>query len=246
MRKIIGLATVLCLLTSCVSTKNYRDTKTEMLQLKYGYDQMASQVEAIKARNATLEEEYAKLQAKLDANDNDSQAAELREMLAERDQILQEIRSQLTGAIGHLEGKGMTLTQKNGKIYVQMEEKLLYQSGKYNITKEGKSAIRNIGSVLVKTPRVDIIIEGHTDNKGLLKRKDAQIVDNWDLSCKRATEVVRVLASTQGIDPERITASGRGQYMPLGLNSTDSGRALNRRTEIIITPQMDKLIELLK
>lgn len=127
-----------------------------------------------------------------------------------------------------------------------MEDKLLFESGKYNITKEGKNTVRNIGNVLSKTNNIEIIIEGHTDNKGLLKKKDAQIVDNWDLSCKRATEVVRVLAATQGINPKRITASGKGQYMPMGNNQNETGRAQNRRTEIILTPQMDKLIELLK
>lgn len=246
MRKIILTTLVACTTLGCVSMKNYRNSKSEMLSTKYGYDELVAELEAVKSRNATLEEEYAALQAKMDEADSDDQTAQLKAMLAERDQILDQIRAELTSAVGHLEGKGLTLTQRNGKIYVQMEDKLLFESGKYNITKEGKNTVRNIGNVLSKTNNIEIIIEGHTDNKGLLKKKDAQIVDNWDLSCKRATEVVRVLAATQGINPKRITASGKGQYMPMGNNQNETGRAQNRRTEIILTPQMDKLIELLK
>lgn len=246
MKKIVSLLILSLTLNGCVSMKTYRDTKAEMLTLKYGHDQMVAQVETIRERNATLEDEYAQLLARLENANADEQVAALRAALAERDMVLSQIRSELSVAVGHLEGKGLTLTQRNGKIYVQMDDKLLFESGKYDITKAGKSAIRDISSVLAKTPNVDIIIEGHTDNKGLLKKKDSQIVDNWDLSCKRATEVVRVLAANTGVKQKRITASGRSQYSPVDDNTTENGRANNRRTEIILTPQLDKLIELLK
>lgn len=229
-------------LTGCVSMKSYRDAKTEMLSLKYGYDQMAAEVEAIKARNATLEEAYAALQT----SGEDDQIATLKAALAERDVMLAQIRSELTDVVGHLEGKGLTLTQRDGKIYVQMDDKLLFESGKYDITKAGKTTIRDIATVLAKAQNVYIVIEGHTDNKGLLKKKDSQIVDNWDLSCKRATEVVRVISANKSIAAKRITASGRSQYSPVDTNDTEAGRANNRRTEIVLIPQLDKLIELLK
>lgn len=229
-------------MAGCVSMKSYRDAKTEMLSLKYGYDRMAAEVETVKARNATLEDAYAALQT----SGADDHIATLEAALAERDMALAQIRSELSGVVGHLEGRGLTLTQRDGKIYVQMDDKLLFESGKYDITKTGKSTIRDIATVLAKTPNVHIIIEGHTDNKGMLKKKDSQIIDNWDLSCKRATEVVRVISANRGIAPKRITASGRSQYSPVDTNDTEMGRANNRRTEIILTPQMDKLIELLK
>lgn len=243
MSKFLPIIIAAFMLSGCVSMKSYRDTKSEMLSLKYGYDDMKTQLEAIKARNATLEDEYNRL---MEANETNDNTAQLEALLAERDQILSDIRSALTDALSSFEDRGLTLVQKNGKIYVMMEDKLLFESGKYNITKDGKSAIREIGSVLSEIANVDIVVEGHTDNKGLLKKKDAQIVDNWDLSCKRATEVVRVLSQSGGIAPVRIVASGRGQYYPISDNNTETGRAQNRRTEIILTPQLDKLMDLLK
>lgn len=243
MLKNLSYLTIVLLLSGCVSMKTYRRVNGEMLSLKYSYDEMASRLEAVNARNATLEDEYARL---LNDDKTDQRTAELEALLLERDQILNQIRMSLSDALSEFENNGLSLEQKDGKIYVMMEDKLLFEFGKYNITKDGRSAIREIGSVLAKIDNVDIVVEGHTDNKGLLKRKDTQIVDNWDLSCKRATEVVRVLMQSQGIVPSRIVASGRSQYVPIADNITDAGRAQNRRTEIILTPQLDKLIELLK
>lgn len=244
MYKVLLFSLLALTLNGCVSLKEYRKVKGEMLSLKYGYDDMASQYEAIKARNTTLEEEYEKL---LNGGGNDdSRTAELEALIKERDLILDQVRSALSEALSDFENQGLSLVQKGGRIYVMMEDKLLFESGKYDITKAGKSAIRKIGNVLSNLTNVNVVVEGHTDNKGLRERKDAQIVDNWDLSCKRATEVVRVLLLNDNISPTRIVASGRGQYMPLANNATEEGRAQNRRTEIALTPQLDKLMELLK
>lgn len=243
MYKALLFSLLALMLTGCVSLKEYRKTKGEMLSLKYSYDEMASQYDAIKARNATLEEEYNRL---LNDDNSDSRTAELEALLKERDQILDQVRSALSDALIDFENQGLSLVQKGGRIYVMMDDKLLFESGKYNITKTGKNAIRKIGGVLSKLTNVDVVVEGHTDNKGLRERKDAQIVDNWDLSCKRATEVVRVLLTNDQISPARIVASGRGQYMPLANNSTEAGRGQNRRTEIALTPQLDKLLEIFK
>lgn len=245
-KKITLFLFVSLLFSGCVSMKTYRNTQSELLSLKYGRNAMTTELEQSRAESARLAQQNAELLAKLNNSKDDERIAELETALAERDRILEKIRAELTDAVGHLQGRGLSLVNKNGKIYVLMEDKLLFESGKYNLTKEGKTAIREIGTVLAKIKNVDIVIEGHTDNKGLLERKDAEIVDNWDLSCKRATEVVRVLGTTKGLPMARITASGRGQYMPIATNKTESGRAQNRRTEIALTPQLDKLIKLLK
>jgi len=132
---------------------------------------------------------------------------------------------------------------KNGKVYVSMSDKLLFKSGSAAIETKGKEAIKMLADVLSKNQDIDILIEGHTDNVPI---RTAVYRDNWDLSVARATSIVRILTDEYKITPTRLTASGKGEFSPRALNDTPEGRASNRRTEIILSPKLDEIMELLK
>ena len=136
----------------------------------------------------------------------------------------------------------LTVTQKDGKVYVAMSDKLLFESGSAHVNKQGKDALGKLADVLKKQNDIDILIEGHTDNKPI---KTVQFKDNWDLSVVRATSVVRILTKDYGVNPLQIVPSGRGEYMPVDTNDSTEGRARNRRTEIIMAPRLDKLMDIL-
>ncbi len=136
----------------------------------------------------------------------------------------------------------LTVTQKDGKVYVAMSDKLLFESGSASVNKQGKAALGKLAGVLKKQMDIDVMIEGHTDTKPI---KTVQFKDNWDLSVIRATSVVRILTGDYGVNPLQIVPSGRGEYMPVDDNGTAAGRARNRRTEIIMAPRLDKLMEIL-
>lgn len=243
MSKILPTLCLALILSSCVSVKTYRNTKAELLAYQFGQNNLQSEIDSLTERNGELEEECDDLKRQGTASDR---TIELERLLAERDEMLAQIKNALNESLEYFQDKGLSLAQRNGKIYVSMEDKLLFESGKYELTGNGEDAISEIVNVLVKIPTVDILVEGHTDDKGLLTKPGAQIIDNWDLSCKRATEVVRLMMQTKGLDPKRITASGRGQYMPLVKNNSDASRAMNRRTEIILTPKLDKVMEIIE
>lgn len=137
----------------------------------------------------------------------------------------------------------LSVTQKNGKVYVAMSNKLLFQSGSATVNKQGKTALGKLAEVLKKQTDIDILIEGHTDTQPI---KTVQFKDNWDLSVVRATSVVRILTKEYGVNPLQIVPSGRGEYMPADNNDTAAGRARNRRTEIIMAPRLEKLMDILK
>jgi Flagellar motor protein len=137
----------------------------------------------------------------------------------------------------------LSVTQKNGKVYVAMSDKLLFESGSAKVDKRGKEALAKLADVLNKQNDIDVFIEGHTDNKPI---NTVQFKDNWDLSVIRATSVVRILTKDYGVSSLQIQPSGRGEFMPVASNETADGRSKNRRTEIIMAPKLDKLMQLLQ
>ena len=141
------------------------------------------------------------------------------------------------------EGKGLTVEQRDGKVYVSMENKLLFGSGSWFIGTEGRQAVEQLGSVLAENPEIAILIEGHTDN--VPYKGNNQLKGNWDLSTKRATAIVNILRENKSINPENLTAAGRGEYAPIDTNDTSEGRAKNRRIEVILTPKLDEISKLL-
>lgn len=169
---------------------------------------------------------------------------QLERLIAEKDAKLNNLKNSLSRALTNFKGQGLKVEQRNGKVYISMENKLLFDSGSWNVKQNGKDAITKIGTVLSANPDVEIDIEGHTDN--VAYHGKSAIKDNWDLSVKRATSVVRQLMKNKNIDPKRLIASGRSKYHPIADNATKAGRAKNRRIEVILTPNLDKIMDLLK
>jgi chemotaxis protein MotB len=137
----------------------------------------------------------------------------------------------------------LSVEVKNGKVYVSMSDKLLFRSGSASVESKGRDALKVLADVLDKNTDIDVLVEGHTDN---IPIKTAQFRDNWDLSVVRATSIVRVLTNDYKTSPLRVTASGKGEFMPRASNASPDGRASNRRTEIILSPKLDELMKLLE
>lgn len=169
---------------------------------------------------------------------------ELEAVLKQKDDAANALKKKLSDALYNFEGKGLTITQKNGKIYVSMDESLLFASGKTSVEPKGIEALKNLAKVLDQNPDINIMVEGHTDDVPMHGNGD--IKDNWDLSVMRATSVTKIiLQSSPNIDQKRISAAGRGEFFPLDPAKTAEARKKNRRTEIILTPKLDELLKVL-
>ena len=184
---------------------------------------LKEKMEKLAEREATIN----KLQAEVDAQN------------ARLQSLLNSVKDALLG----FSSDELTVTEKNGKIYVAMSDKLLFESGSAQVNKQGKEALGKLAEVLKKQHDIDVFIEGHTDNKPI---KTVQFKDNWDLSVVRSTSVVRILTKDYGVNPLQILPCGRGEFMPVDNNESVEGRAHNRRTEIIMAPKLDKLMDILK
>ena len=168
---------------------------------------------------------------------------ELEDLIAAKEASMRNLKETLSNALNSFEGKGLTVEQKNGKVYVSMENKLLFNSGSWAVGSEGKKAVVELGKVLGDNPDISVLIEGHTDDDAFTA--SGPIADNWDLSTKRATSIVAILSENKKINKENLTAAGRGEFSPLGSNATEEGKAKNRRIEIILTPRLDEIAEML-
>lgn len=169
--------------------------------------------------------------------------AELESMLKSREEAIDAIRKKVTDALVGFEGKGLSISKRNGNVYVSMDDKLLFRSGSFDIDPNGARAVRDLAAVLAKNPDINVMVEGHTDD--VPYRPNGQLMDNLDLSAKRATTVVRLLLENKGIDASRIIAAGRGESLPVDSAKTAEARARNRRTEIILTPKLDELVQIM-
>jgi chemotaxis protein MotB len=149
----------------------------------------------------------------------------------------------LKGAIGNLDDKDINIKVDKGVVYIDISDKLLFKTGKYDVTEEAKVVLGKVATVLKNQPDIEFMIEGHTDN---IPFKSSVLLDNWDLSVKRATSVLRILQNQYGLEPSHMTAAGRGEYVPVTNNDSAEGRAANRRTRIVILPQLDQFFKLLE
>ena len=168
---------------------------------------------------------------------------ELEKILETQKSVVQDLKNKVSEALLGYENNGLTVSMKDGKVYVSLDEQLLFKSGSYNIDSKGKTALINLAKVLEKNNDIQISIEGHTDN--VPYNGTGQLVDNWDLSVKRATTVVRVLLENSTINPKRLTASGRSEYQPIDNDNTSSARQKNRRTEVVLTPDLSGLYDVI-
>lgn len=169
---------------------------------------------------------------------------ELEAIIKKKDQAVAELRKKVADALVGFENKGLTITQKNGKVYVSMDESLLFASGKTMVEAKGVEALKNLAKVLEQNTDINIMVEGHTDDVAM--KGAGEIKDNWDLSVMRATSVTKIILGAAKIDPKRITSAGRGEFFPLDNGKTAEARKKNRRTEIILTPKLDELLKVLE
>lgn len=198
----------------------------------------------LEAKEKALAAEQSRLdKLRNDLDDSSRRLAELENMMASKDAAMKKLKETLSKALNSFEGKGLTVQMKNGKVYVSMENKLLFSSGSWAVGAEGKRAVVEVGKVLGDNPEISVLIEGHTDNDAYAG--SGPIADNWDLSTKRATAIVQILGENKKVNKSNLTAAGRSEYAPLMPNTTAEGKSKNRRIEIILTPKLDEISKML-
>ena len=189
----------------------------------------------------TKEENLNKLTSELEARE--AKVKELQSIINRQDSASRALRNKLQAALLGFKDKGLTVTMRNGKVYISLENELMFKSGSWDIGSKGEEAIKQLAAVLNENADINIMVEGHTDSdkyygKGALE-------DNWDLSVKRATEIVKLLEKYK-VESQRLTAAGRGEHVPLDTADTPEAKRKNRRTEIILTPNLDEIMNLLE
>lgn len=199
-------------------------------------DLIKSSLSRTEQLNAALREKGEQLLAR------EKRLAELEAIIRRQDSITNALNDLVKRALLAFNSDELTVEMKNGKVYVSLSDKLLFRSGSADVEEKGREALKKLAEVMNKNTDVDINIEGHTDNVPI---KTAQFKDNWDLSVARSVNIVRLLSDQHNVNPLRLTASGRGEFVPRASNETAEGRAKNRRTEIILSPKLDELYKLI-
>lgn len=273
---ILVSASLLLAGTSCVSKKKYleaengrieaekeaKNLRERLIGCQDESDRLVNQVAALAKDTALLRRDIRNYKTMLNTNmgeqdklnallsekmkeldEREQTINQLQEMIDEQTRKVQDLLNSVKEALLGFNSDELTVTEKNGKVYVAMSDKLLFQSGSATVDKRGKEALAKLADVLNKQNEIDVYIEGHTDSKPI---HNARFSDNWDLSVIRATSVVRILTTDYGVNPLQIQPCGRGEYMPVADNETAEGRSKNRRTEIIMAPRLDKLIQMLQ
>jgi chemotaxis protein MotB len=258
---VLAAVTTTLFLTSCVPTRRWKASEAALAAARADSARLAQQVaqnEAnigqLKGQLGDLNKKYEDLQnqsgmTQNQLNQSKEQIAEQRRRLAQLQSLMdqqkraiQDIRKKMTDALVGFNSKDLTVAIKNGKVYVSLSENLLFPSGSASVNPKGKEALGKLATVLNTNPDITVDIEGHTDSVPIRGKYQ----DNWALSVARSTAIVRILTADYQVDPVRVEASGHSQYDPVQSNSTPDGRALNRRTEIILSPKLDELYKLLE
>ena len=203
---------------------------------------LLAQLEAKEKTIAIEQERLNKLKTDLEASSK--RLNELESLIAAKEAGLNKLKETLSKSLKAFEGKGLTVQQKDGKVYVSMENKLLFQTGSWAVGDEGKKAVVLVANVLAQNPDISVLIEGHTDTDKFAGAVGS-IENNWDLSTKRATAIVNILSENKSVNKQNLTAAGRGEYAPITTNDTPEGKSKNRRIEIILTPKLDEISKML-
>ncbi|WP_373056818.1 flagellar motor protein MotB [Zunongwangia sp. H14] len=264
MRKIMLLsATAAIVLSSCVSQKKYAELEakqqetqdqlnTATVKLNSCLDDKENlnrQITTLNNTNAALlnnvgdlatlsKKEAENLERSLESiKEKDMAIKTMRDAINKKDSVTLALVTSLKGALGNLNDEDIEVNVEKGVVYVSISDKLLFESGRYNITNRAKEVLGKVATVVKNKPDIDFMVEGHTDDNPI---NTNCLEDNWDLSVKRATSVVRVLQDEFGVDPKRMTAAGRSEYIPVAANESADGRAKNRRTRIVVLPKLDQ------
>lgn len=232
---------------SAMMKQQAEESKKTLAELQTTREELQTREDALDSIQLSLEQERRsldKIRKELGIKDNEillknQQIAEMEEVLRRKDSATLALRTKIEKALVGFEGQGLTIEQRGGKIYVLLEESLLFSVGKSDVAAKGQEALKNLATVLQQNPDINITIEGHTDNTGGSKI-------NWELSAKRALAISYILLDNSTIEGKRITVSGRGQYTPIDNTNTVEGRAKNRRSEIILTPDLKELYDILQ
>lgn len=203
--------------------------------------ELLAQLEAKEKALAAETERLEKLKSELQERSN--RVAELEGKMSAQQASMGALKDKLSKALNSFQGKGLTVEHKNGKVYVSMENKLLFGSGSWTVGTDGRKAVEEVAKVLADNPDISVLIEGHTDN--VPYAGGGAVTDNWDLSTKRATAIVTIIRENKKVDPKNLTAAGRSEFAPIAPNETAEGKSKNRRIEIILTPKLDELNKLL-
>jgi chemotaxis protein MotB len=236
-----------------------KNAKSNLEKLNASYDALEKNSSKALAENSQQnrellkqledkEEALAKEQNRLEQLQKDlasrsKRVEELEGLIAEKEQKMSNLKDNLSRALTNFEGQGLSVELRDGKVYVSMENKLLFASGSWNVGSEGQKAVQELAKVLGQNPDIAVLIEGHTDD--VPYGGSGAINDNWDLSTKRATEVLKLLLKNENIDPQNLTAAGKGEFAPVAPNTSPEGKAKNRRIEVVLTPKLDEISRLL-
>ena len=237
-----------CSNTVIVDEKKIADLQAELAgqqdqvsYLKQNTNQAFKQLENMSVITSSQAESIKKSMENMSYKDN--VIFGLQSSLAQRDSLNMALVMNLKGAIGNLDDKDINIKVDKGVVYIDISDKMLFKSGSYNITDKASEVLGKVATVLKNQKDIEFMVEGHTDN---VPFKRGDLVDNWDLSVKRATAVIRILQDKYGLNPAKMTAAGRSEYQPLNQNETEEGKAANRRTRIVILPQLDQFFKLLE
>ena len=270
MKKILLLsATAALLLSSCVSQKKYAELETlqketsdqlntATVKLNSCLDEkerLGTQIHTLNNQNAALlnnvgglvtlsKKESENLERSLESiKEKDLKIQRMQDALTKKDSVTLALVTSLKGVLGNMSDEDIQINVEKGVVYVSISDKMLFESGKWKVTSRAKEVLGKVATVVKNRPEIEFMVEGHTDDQAM---KTAVIEDNWDLSVKRATSVVRILQNEFGVPPERMTAAGRSYYIPLATNETAEGRSKNRRTRIVILPKLDQFYSLIE
>jgi chemotaxis protein MotB len=223
---------------------NEADTRKISGQLQMTQDDLLRKQDQLNALQIQLDREKMHLDS-LSARlkDREARVAQLESLIKQKDAALDSLKKSITDALTGFANKGISVYEKNGKVYVSMEEKLLFPSGSTQVQPEGLEALKQLAKALAQNPDIGIMVEGHTDDVAM--HGLGEIKDNWDLSVMRATSIVKILLGDASIDPKRLTASGVSQYDPVDPATTADARKKNRRTDVILTPKLSEIMKLL-
>jgi chemotaxis protein MotB len=251
---IVSMLMIIMTLPSCVAKRKYVEARNNAAEqrrinesLQTRLNGQSDTIGRLRKNVNSLGDAYQASNSELNMSkeqveEQQKRLAHLQSLIAQQRNSIEVLRKKIVDALVGFNTNELSIFVKDGKVYVSMQESLLFPSGSAVVNQRGKDALAKVAGVLNANPDINLNVEGHTDNVAI---KTAKYQDNWDLSVARATSITRVLIGDYAVPPTRIIASGRGEFFPVAANSTDAGKAQNRRTEIILEPKLTELIDIL-